>query len=183
MRINLPTFEHEKPMLKSLLQERKRSRAVRGLNVVGSAPEPTFDRFVAAAAQAFDAPLAMLSLIHGDQQWFKASHGLVIDCIPRASGFCGFALDCPDVLEVVDPLSDPRFSRLPGVTGEPYVRYYIGASLQRTDGIHVGALCVADTKVRKAASADQKAYLSSLARQVSKALEGRMELLSRGGAR
>ncbi|VXD00108.1 GAF domain-containing protein [Sphingomonas sp. 8AM] len=162
-------------MLKTLLEERKRSRAVRDLKVVGSAAEPVFDRFVAAAAAAFNAPVALISLIHGEEQWFKAAHGLVIDCIPRADGFCGHALDCPDVLEVLDPCADPRFAQLPNVVGDPYVRYYIGARLQRTDGTSVGALCVVDTRARTAASADQKAYLSSLARQVTRALEDRME--------
>eukprot|EP01037_Dinobryon_pediforme_P031845 gene31846-36523_t len=102
-------------MLKNLFRERKRSQAVRGLSILGSAPEPTFDRFVAAAANAFDAPIALMSLIHDDQQWFKAGHGFVIDCITRDSGFCQFALDRPDVLESADPQADPRFANLPVV--------------------------------------------------------------------
>lgn len=169
-------------MLISLFRERKRTQAVRGLSILGSPAEPTFDRFVAAAASAFDAPIALLSLIHDDQQWFKAGHGLVIDCIPRDSGFCSFTLDRPDVLESSDPQGDPRFAQLPVVAGEPHVRYYIGAPLRRMSGIDVGALCVLDTKRRAPASSDQKAYLIGLARQASTALEARLDLLRRGAA-
>lgn len=169
-------------MLRSLFRERKRTQAVRGLSILGSSAEPTFDRFVSAAANAFDAPIALLSLIHDDQQWFKAGRGLVIDCIPRDSGFCSFTLDRPDVLETDDPQGDPRFARLPVVIGEPHVRYYIGAPLRRLSGIDVGALCVLDTKRRAPASADQKAYLIGLARQASTALEARLDLLRKGAA-
>ncbi|WP_242153729.1 GAF domain-containing protein [Sphingomonas sp. BAUL-RG-20F-R05-02] len=169
-------------MLKTLFQERKRTQAVRGLSIVGSASEPIYDRFVSAAARAFDAPIALLSLIHNDQQWFKAGHGLVIDCIPRNSGFCSFTLDRPEVLESIDPEDDPRFAQLPVVVGEPHVRYYIGAPLRRMNGIDVGALCVLDTKRRLPASADQKAYLIGLARQASTAMEARLDLLNRGDA-
>lgn len=169
-------------MLKNLFRERKRSHAVRGLQILGSAPEATFDRFVAAAASAFDAPIALLSLIHGDEQWFKAGHGFVVDCIPRDSGFCSFTLDRPDILESADPQGDPRFAKLPVVAGEPHIRYYIGAPLRRVNGIDVGALCVLDTKRRPPASADQKAYLIGLARQASTALEARWDLVRRGAA-
>jgi len=174
--------DDERRMLKTLFREQKRSHAVRGLSILGSAPEPIFDRLVAAAANAFDAPIALMSLIHDDQQWFKAGHGLVIDCIPRESGFCSFTLDRPEILETADPQADPRFSNLPVVAGEPHVRYYIGAPLRRVSGIDVGALCVLDTKRRSPASADQKAYLIGLARQASTALEARLDLIKRGAA-
>ncbi|EZP53684.1 GAF domain-containing protein [Sphingomonas sp. RIT328] len=169
-------------MLLNLWRERKRAQAVRDLDILGSEREPAFDRFVAAAARAFDAPIALMSLIHDDQQWFKAGHGLVIDCIPRDSGFCSFTLDRPDVFETHDPEHDPRFAHLPVVTDEPHVRYYIGAPLRRVSGIDVGALCVLDTKRRAPASADQKAYLVGLARQASTAMENRLDLLRRGAA-
>lgn len=169
-------------MFKSLFHERRRTQAVRGLHVWGTAPEPTFDRFVAAAARAFDAPIALMSLIQDDQQCFKAGHGFAFDCIPRDSGFCSFTLDRPDILETTDPQADPRFAQLPVVVGAPHIRYYIGAPLRRVSGIDVGALCVLDTKRRAPASADQKAYLVGLARQASTALEARLDLLDREDA-
>ena len=166
----------------SFFKERKRSRAVRSLSILDTAPEPVFNRFVAAAANAFDAPVALMSLIYEDQQWFKAWHGLSLDCIARDSGFCTFTLDRPDILECTDPQGDPRFADLSVVTEEPHIRYYIGASLRRMSGIDVGALCVLDTKRRPPASVDQKAYLVALARQASMALEARLDLLKRSAA-
>jgi GAF domain-containing protein len=163
-------------MFKSLIRERRRSLAVRGLTIPQTVTEPVFDRFVNAAASAFIAPIAALSLIHDDEQRIKAGHGYPIGCLPRDEGFCGYTLDCPDVLECCDPQGDPRFAGLPGVVGEPHVRYYIGAPLRLLSGIDVGALCVVDTVRRQPASQDQKAYLRGLARQASMALENRLDL-------
>jgi GAF domain-containing protein len=162
-------------MFQNLLRERRRSAAVHGLGILNTPAEPGFDRFVDAAAVAFDAPIALLSLISGDSQWFKAAHGLVIDCIPRDSGFCGFTLDRPGVLECCDPQGDPRFANLPVVRDDPHIRYYVGAPLRRSNGIDIGALCVLDTKRRPPSSNDQKAYLAGIARQASLALEARLD--------
>lgn len=169
-------------MLKSLFRERRRTSAVHALNILDSSPEPGFDRFVERAATSFDAPIALLSLIHGNQQWFKATCGIEIVCNPRHRSFCTFALDNPDVLEICDPCSDPRVAELPAVNAAPFVRYYIGVPLRVAGGIDVGALCVFDTRRRSPASADQKAYLMALARQASVALESRADLLRMEGA-
>lgn len=169
-------------MLKSLFRERRRTSAVHALNVLNSPPEPGFDRFVERAAISFNAPIALLSLIHGNQQWFKATRGVDIVCNPRHRSFCTFALDKPDVLEICDPCSDPRVAELPAVNAAPFVRYYIGVPLRVTGGIDVGALCVFDTQRRNPASSDQKAYLIALARQAAVALESRADLLQMEGA-
>ena len=163
-------------MFKGLFQERRRSLSVRGMTSPDFVKGPVLDRFVNAAASAFIAPLAALSLISDDEQIIKASHGVPIGCIPRAEGFCNFTLDYPDVLECCDPQGDPRFADLPSVVGEPHVRYYVGAPLRLLNGISVGALCVADTVSRQPASPDQKAYLQGLARQASMTLENRLNL-------
>ncbi|MGU3316852.1 GAF domain-containing protein [Sphingomonas sp. M6A6_1c] len=164
-------------MFKSLLRERRRAMAVHGLDRLETSADPAFDRFVGAAASAFHAPIAALSLIHHDMQAIKAARGIALRCIPRQSGFCSFALDRDGVLECCAALDDPRFATLPGVVGEPYMRYYIGAPLRLLSGVDVGALCVVDTVERPPASADQKAYLLGLARQASLALEARLDIL------
>lgn len=169
-------------MFKSLFRERRRARAVHDLGILNTPAEAAFDRIVDTAAAAFNAPIALLSLIHGNEQWFKAGSGLNLDCIPRDSGFCSFTLDRPDVLEVCDPERDPRFAHLAVVTGDPRVRYYIGAPLRRISGIDVGALCVLDIITRAPASVDQKAYLVGLARQASSALEARFPGRTEGAA-
>jgi GAF domain-containing protein len=163
-------------MLRNLFRERRRSRAVRELTENDTLGGQVFDRFVNAAAAAFGAPIAAVSLIHGNEQLIKASYGFPLGCIPRAKGFCSFTLDGPSALECVDPQSDPRFATLPGVLGEPHARYYIGAPLRLLNGIDVGALCVVDTVCRKPASDDQKAYLVGLARQAATTLESRLDL-------
>lgn len=163
-------------MFKSLFRERSRSAAVRKLTILDTPAEPGLNRFVEAAASAFNAPIALLSLIQDDRQCFRASHGLAIDCIPRDHGFCSFTLDQSNVIESCDPQADERFADLPVVTGDPHIRYYIGVPLRLLSGIDVGALCVLDTIARRPASTDQKAYLVGLARQASMALEARINL-------
>jgi GAF domain-containing protein len=162
-------------MLKSLFRERRRSGAVHDLAVLDLPGDSTCDRFVQAAAAAFDAPIAALSLIHDDRQSVYASHGITTSCLPRGDGFCRHALDRPDVLECCDPWRDDRFARLPSVIGAPHIRYYIGAPLRLLNGVDVGALCVVDTVERAPASPDQKAYLAGLARQAALTLETRMD--------
>ncbi|WP_380786275.1 GAF domain-containing protein [Sphingomonas sp. R86521] len=169
-------------MLKNVFHERRRSLAVKGLGVLDTPAEPSFDRFVNEAAAAFDAPIALLSLIHSDEQWVKARHGLTLSCIPRDSGFCGHAIDHEGALECCDPQSDPRFGTLAVVTGDPFIRYYIGAPLRLLNGIDVGALCVVDTVRRPPASPDQRAYLLGLARQAAMVLEARADLHRAGVA-
>jgi len=164
-------------MFKGLWRERRRSMAVRGLDRLDMPADPAFDRFVGAAASAFGAPIAALSLIHDDVQAVQVGRGLLACSIPRGRGFCSFALDREGVLECCAPLDDPRFATLPAVVGEPHIRYYIGAPLRLLSGIDVGALCVVDTVQRAPASADQKAYLIGLARQASMALESRLDIL------
>ena len=159
-----------------LFAERRRSLAVKGLGVLDTPPEPAFDRFVIEAAASFETPIALLSLIHSDEQWFKAGHGLVLTCIPRSAGFCGCVLDHYGALESCDPEHDSRFAKLAVVTGDPFIRYYIGAPLRLLSGVGVGALCVLDTVRRPPASGDQRAYLLGLARQASMALEARADL-------
>lgn len=169
-------------MLKSLFQERRRSQAVTQLGILDTLPEPAFDRFVHQAALSFDAPISVLSLIHSDDQWFKAATGMALMCIPRKNGFCGHTLDQPGTLECCDPESDPRFAHLAIVTGDPFIRYYIGAPLRLLNGVDVGALCVLDTVRRPPSSPDQRAYLLGLARQASMALETRGDLCREGAA-
>lgn len=162
-------------MLTNLFRETRRSASVSELRLLETGAEPGFDHFTDAAAHAFDAPFALLSLIYDDRQWFKATHGIELECIDRSNGFCNHALDIPGVLECCDPQTDARFARLPVVIGEPHVRYYIGAPLTRLNGVDVGALCVLDTVIRKPASPDQKAYLAGLARQAALLMETRRD--------
>lgn len=163
-------------MFRNLLRERNRSIVVRGLTASMPYGTAAFDRFVSAAASAFMAPMAAVSLIHDKTQNIAVGHGLPVGCMPRSESFCTFTIEQGGVLECCDPESDPRFGALPAVIGEPHVRYYIGAPLRLLSGIEVGALCVVDTVHRQTASDDQKAYLAGLARQAALALESSLDL-------
>ena len=158
-------------MLWNLLRERARARAVERLGVPAAPTEPDFDRFVEQAAGAFAAPICLLTLIDTNTMWVKACSGFHLRCLPRRHSFCTHALDRDEPLEVCDALADRRFRGLSPVTGEPHIRYYIGAPLRLAGGTDVGALCVIDTRPRPPASPDQRAYLVGLARQATHALE------------
>ncbi|WP_375244913.1 GAF domain-containing protein [Sphingomonas parapaucimobilis] len=93
----------------------------------------------------------------------------------RKDGFCHYAVDQDDLLEVCDALADPFFRTLPCVTSEPHVRYYLGAPLTLTHDIDIGMLCVVDTVARPPASRDQRSYLIGLARQAADAIERRAD--------
>ena len=160
-------------MFWKMLRERSRVRAVNRLNIVGQVAEPGFERFVQQAADAFAAPISLLTVLHADTLWVKAALGIDLQCTPREDGFCSYAVDLGEPLEVCDARIDPRFQNFSSVTGEPYVRYYLGAPLTLMNGIDVGALCVLDTQPREPASRDQRAYLVGLARQATHALEQR----------
>ena len=158
-------------MFGKFLHERLRGRVLERLGMLDAHREPGFDRFVHKATRAYDAPIGLLTLLRGDELWIKAARGLDICSMPRGDAFCGHGVDRGgELLEVCDATLDPRFRDLPAVAGAPFVRYYIGAPLT-SGGIDVGVLCVLDFRPRPPASADQRAYLVSLARLASGALE------------
>ncbi len=163
-------------MFRNLLRERRRSLAVRSLTEAAPPGTAALDLFVSAAASAFMAPMAAVSLIHDETQNIASGYGFPVGCMPRSESFCTFTIEQGGVLECCDPEIDPRFAVLPAVLGEPHVRYYIGAPLRMLSGIEIGALCVVDTVRRKAASVDQKAYLVGLARQAALTLESHLGL-------
>lgn len=163
-------------MFWKLWKEHSRSRAIKGLDVLDRMAEPGFDRFVEQAANAFAAPIALLTLLNDDTLWIKAATGMELQCLPRRDGFCSHAVERGEVLEVCDARADQFFRTLPPVTGEPYIRYYLGAPLKLMNGTDVGALCVLDTQPREPASRDQRAYLIGLARQATQALEQRAHI-------
>jgi sigma-B regulation protein RsbU (phosphoserine phosphatase) len=140
---------------------------------IDSSEETAFDDIVRLAAETFDVPIALISLIDGDRQWFKARVGLQARETPRAHAFCAHAIEVQDkVLVVEDATSDPRFATNPLVTGDPNIRFYAGAPLVTRSGAALGTVCIIDTKPR---TADRKQLetLQFLAQQVVHRLEER----------
>ena len=117
------------------------------LGVLDTDPEPGFDALTHAAATLTHCPIALISLVDGERQWFKARVGLQEWQTPRDWSFCNHAIRSPEILEVRDATSDLRFAHNPLVLGSPHIRFYAGQPLA-VDGVRIGTLCVIDTQAR-----------------------------------
>ncbi|MGZ5269476.1 MAG: response regulator [Ramlibacter sp.] len=132
------------------------------LQVLDSAPEDRFDRITRTAARVFDVPIALVTLVDAERQWFKSRHGLQVDQTPRRVSFCGHAVLQEGIFVVPDAHADPRFADNPLVTGPPHVRFYAGVPLHGMAGHRVGTLCLIDRVARTFDDGD-RAALSDLA--------------------
>lgn len=129
--------------------EASRLASLHRLDILDTGPDVIYDAFVDLACSVFDAPIAAVSLVDADRQWFKASRGLAEQETPRDVSFCGHAILQPDqTLVVPDAALDGRFADNPLVTGAPGIRFYVGVPLTDRDGHALGTLCVADYKPR-----------------------------------
>ncbi|WP_454715706.1 PAS domain S-box protein [Caulobacter segnis] len=155
------------------MSEHDRLAALVSYRVLDTAPEPVFDDITRLAAQLFDTPMATVSLIDRERQWFKSRHGLDGCSTPRDQAFCDHAIRLPphEIMVVENATQDPRFADNPLVTGDPKVRFYAGAVLTTAEGYNLGTLCVIDDKPRPAITDAQKAQLRVLASAVVAQLE------------
>jgi len=149
------------------------------LHVLDTAREPLFDSFVRMAADACESPIAAITLIDAERQWFQADAGLAgLAETPREFAFCLYTTQSDELLEVPDARDDARLATNPFVRGDPGVRFYAGAPLILACGTRVGSLCVLDVHVRRL-SAAQRATLTQLAAVAAQALEMRRDLIDR----
>lgn len=130
------------------LDERQRLVALERTGLLDSPPEEAFDRLTWLAAQSFDAPIALLTLLTPTRQWFKSRIGLDLPETPRSWAFCNHTILRREVFSVPDLSQDPRFADNPAVVGEPGFRFYAGAPVLDDEGFAVGSLCVIDRKPR-----------------------------------
>lgn len=128
--------------------EEERLNALRALLLLDTPPEERYDRLARFAAEQLDMPIALLTLVDGQRQWFKSRVGVEVMETPRDISFCGHAIMDQALFVVEDASSDPRFSDNPLVVGEPHIRFYAGAPLTSPSGHHIGTLCVIDTVPR-----------------------------------
>ncbi len=156
--------------------EAQRLLALERLRVMDTPPEPVLDDIAWLAAQICAAPIALVSLVDADRQWFKARCGLDASETPRDFALCAHTILTPDLLEVPDTHMDPRFAGNPLVIGPPGIRFYAGAPLIGKDGYRYGSLCVLDAVPRKLTD-PQRDALVRLARQAVSHLESRTEHL------
>lgn len=153
--------------------ELRRQDALAELAVLDTLPEPVFDAITAVAAAACGVPIALLSLVDADRQWFKSNIGLPgVEQTPRNVAFCDHAIREHRLFEVPSAEDDARFADNPLVTGEPRIRFYAGAPIELPGGERIGTVCVIDREPRQLTDA-QRTLLVGLGRVASAALMDR----------
>jgi hypothetical protein len=147
--------------------EPARLRALRSLGILDTPAEERFDRITRLAAAVFDVPVALISLVDENRQWFKSACGIGVSETPRDQSFCAHAVARRSPLVIPDAMLDERFADNPVVTDLPRVRFYAGQPLFLPDGSCVGTLCILDTRPRDldAAALDRLKDLADLARE------------------
>ncbi len=162
-----------KPSLRPI-DETRRLEALRQYALLDTLPEQPFDDLTALAAGVCEVPIALLSLIDEDRQWFKSKIGLEGGEIPREISFCAYTILQPGLFVVPDAAEDSRFACNPLVTGEPHIRFYAGAPLVSREGLALGTLSIMDRAPRQL-SLSQLEALRALSRQAIAQLELRRQ--------
>jgi diguanylate cyclase (GGDEF)-like protein/PAS domain S-box-containing protein len=158
--------------------EALRLASLHGLQVLDTLPEQVFDDIVQLASHICGTPIALVSLVDSERQWFKARLGMDAEQTHRSLSFCAHAIGSAEPVFVVeDTLQDQRFSGNALVTGEPHIRSYAGAPIVMPDGSALGTVCVIDT-VARTLSAGQLGALQALARQTAVLLQARRDTLA-----
>ncbi len=146
--------------------ENERLATLYRYSILDTLPERSYDDLTALASFICGAPMALISLVDKDRQWFKSTIGVELDCTSRDESFCAYTIPTQQMLIVEDTHLDPRFADNSLVLGEPHIRFYAGAPIIAPNGHVLGTLCVLDTRPRTM-SREQRAALDSLARQVT----------------
>ena len=147
--------------------EAARLAELRSLGLLDSESEERFDRVTRLAQRLFDVPIALISLVDEDRQWFKSRQGLDATETSRDVSFCGHAILGDEVLHVPDAAADPRFADNPLVTGDPSIRFYAGCPILGPSGAKLGTLCIIGREPREL-SGDDALSLRDLAEMVER---------------
>lgn len=161
------------------VNEQQRLNALDKLKILDTPYEELFDSITRLASEVCGTPIALISLLDADRQWFKAKVGLPAEVreTPREMAFCSHAILQDKVMEVPDTTVDIRFADNPLVLGQPDIRYYAGAPITLPQGEKIGTLCVIDRKETKLSDL-QITMLEGLATVVAKALLARTASLN-----
>jgi len=153
--------------------EQSRLKSLRSLDILDTPPEERFDRYTRMAKRMFGVPIALVSLVDENRQWFKSCFGLPVRETPRDISFCGHAILGKEVFVIPDALQDERFADNPLVTEEPHIRFYAGCPLSSLDGSKLGTLCIIDQEPREFTEEDIDTLhdLASMVEQELAALE------------
>ncbi|GAA2983329.1 GAF domain-containing protein [Actinokineospora diospyrosa] len=136
--------------------EIQRLAAVKALRLLDTPREERFDRITRLTQRLLDVPIALVSLVDVDRQWFKSCVGLDAEQTHRSVSFCSHAIAEPTLMEIPDATADPRFADNPHVVGDPHIRFYAGQPIAGPSGHLVGTLCVVDMVVRHLDDAERE---------------------------
>lgn len=159
----------------SISDESSRLSELRRYKILDTDPEKGFDDLTLLASYICQSPIALISLIDAERQWFKSRVGVTIAETPREISFCTHAIQGSDLMIVPDAASDERFKSNPFVVSDPKIRFYAGAPLRSVSGHALGTLCVLDCVPRQL-TVEQQDALRALGRQVQAQLELRRNL-------
>jgi diguanylate cyclase (GGDEF)-like protein len=151
------------------IDETQRLRSLTTLCILDTLPEERFDRITRLACRAFGVPIALVSLVDRERQWFKSKQGLDACETSRQISFCGHAILREGAFVVPDAFLDERFRDNPLVTGAPHVRFYAGQPIHGPDGSRIGTLCLIDHQAREF-SADDASVLADLGSMIDREL-------------
>ncbi|MBD2655356.1 GAF domain-containing protein [Synechocystis sp. FACHB-383] len=153
--------------------EQQRLAHLQNLNILDTPSDEKFERITRLLCRVLDMPVAAISLVDENRQWFKSIRGSDLTETPRGISFCAHTILEDRTLIIPDALSDPRFADNPLVIDSPHIRFYAGHPLKMLDNIHVGTLCVYDTKPREM-SDDDIQFLEDLSVTVANELKAYM---------
>ncbi len=158
--------------------ERQRLQTLRRYAILDTPQEAAFDRITRLVARLLKVPIATVTLVDEDRQWFKSSYGLQARETSRELSFCAHAILSDEMTVVADAARDERFHDNALVTGDPHIRFYAGAPLESADGFKLGTLCAIDTLPRQL-NAEERETLRDLAAIVTDELELRLAMRER----
>jgi len=153
--------------------EEDRLACLGSYDVLGTAPEPEYDRIINLAADIFDVPICVISIIGAEEQWLKGRLGLDAEKTPRHVSFCTHTILTDEPLVILDASKDDRFRENPSVTEDPGMKFYAGAPLINSEGVRLGAFCVVDYVARPAFGELEQRLLAKFASIVSSILDAR----------
>lgn len=157
--------------------EAQRLASLQSLHILDTEAEERFDRYTRLAKHAFAVPIALVSLVDANRQWFKSRQGLDASETPREISFCGHAILGDDVFVIENASGDERFCDNPLVQAEPNIRFYAGCPLRGPEGHRIGTLCIIDRRPRSFSDED-RCVLQDIGHMVSDELKSRQLALT-----